>query len=70
MKKNINQSKRSKMDSTETKKKAIKVKKTTKSGSSRVGRGSKRNSKAAVKPKLRWGVQNLLQKLESAKSAP
>lgn len=70
MKKNINQSKRSKMDSTETKKKAIKVKKTTKSSSSRVGRGSKRNSKAAVKPKLRWGVQNLLQKLESAKSAP
>ena len=70
MKKDSNQSSKRKMDSTGKKKKAIKVEKTIKSSSGRVGRGSKRNSKAAVKPKLRWGVQNLLQKLESAKSAP
>ena len=70
MKKNINRSNRKKPDSNGKNKKAIKVEKPNRSNNSRIGCVSKQHAKADVKPKLRWGVQNLLQKLESAKSAP
>jgi len=51
-------------------KEAKKIEKTNSSNNGRICDQARRDPKADVNPRQRWGVQNLLKKLEAAKNAP